>query len=101
MGLRMLLAVSIVLAGWLFAQSQTESSALKRGEKRSCELRAGRSQEHHVPLRAGQYARFNIAQHTVNVSVSVFDPTGKQQFVIDNAPIGEDENIELITVTSG
>jgi len=89
MRMRLLLPLSIFVAGRLFAQSQTESPALETGEKRSCELPAGRSQEHHVLLKAGQYARFNIVQHTVNVSVSVFDPTGKHQFVTDNAPIGE------------
>jgi tetratricopeptide (TPR) repeat protein len=101
MRLLVLLALSIFIAGFLFSQSQTESPALETGVKRSCELPAGRSQEHHVLLEAGQYARVNIAQHTINVSVSVFDPTGKQQFVIDNTPIDEVEDVELIAITPG
>ena len=52
-------------------------------------------------LRAGQYARFNITQHTVNVAVAVFDPAGKQLFALDNNPIGEAEDVELIAATSG
>jgi hypothetical protein len=62
MRLRVRLALSIVAVAWLFAQSQTESPALELGTERACELMAGRSQEHYVLLKTGQYARFNIKQ---------------------------------------
>ena len=101
MRLRVRLALSIVAVAWLFAQSQTESPALELGKERACELMAGRSQEHYVLLRAGQYARFNITQHTVNVAVAVFDPAGKPLFALDNNSIGEAEDVELIAATSG
>ena len=41
MRLRVTLLLSIVAAGWLFAQSHTESPALELGEKRGCELPTG------------------------------------------------------------
>ena len=96
----MLLALSTVLAG-LFAQGQAGSEAVEQGKERSYELAAGQSQEHYVLLRAGQYARLKIAQHTVNIGVAVFDPAGKQLFAVDNNPIGEPEDVELIAVTPG
>src|SRR5205809_4252090 len=101
MRLRVRLALTIVVSGWLFAQSQTESPALELDKKRECELAAGGSQEHSVLLRAGQYARFTVTQHTVNVAVAVLDPAGKQLFALDNTPIGEAEDVELIAATSG
>ena len=85
MRLRMLPALSTVLAGCLSAQDEGGSPSLEQGKERSYELAADQSQEHYVLLRAGQYARFNITQHTVNVAVAVFDPAGKQLFALDNS----------------
>ena len=101
MRLRVLLALSTVGAGWLSAQSRTESPSLELGRKLEYELSAGRWQEHYALLGNGQYARFNIAQLTVNISVAVFDAAGRQLFTIDNSSIGEAEDVELITTTSG
>jgi hypothetical protein len=44
----------------------------------------GHPQEHYVLLKAGQYARLNITQHTVNIAVAIFDPAGKLLFTVDN-----------------
>ena len=101
MKFRVGLVMPIVIAGWLFAQSQTGSSVLEPDTKRTFELPPGRSEDHYAFLMAGQYARFSIAQHTVNVAVAVFDPVGKQQFTLDDRPIGEAEDVELIAATSG
>jgi CHAT domain-containing protein/tetratricopeptide (TPR) repeat protein len=95
------LTFSFVVAWWLSAQSQTEPPALQLGEKRECELTAGGSPEHSVSLSAGHYARLQIAQHTINVAVTVFDPAGKQLFALDNNSIGEPEDVEWIAATSG
>jgi tetratricopeptide (TPR) repeat protein len=91
----------MALGGWLVAQSQTESLVLEAGKTRACELAAGRTQDHYVVLSAGQYARLTLAQHTVNVAVAVFDPAGRQQFTLDNNPIGEPEDVELIATAAG
>src|SRR5215813_12706599 len=101
MRLRVLLALSTVRAEWLSAQSRTESPSLVLGRKLECELSAGRSQEHYALLGNGQYARFNIAQLTVNISVAVFDAAGRQVCTGDNSSIGEAEEGEFITTTSG
>jgi CHAT domain-containing protein/Tfp pilus assembly protein PilF len=98
--LRVLLMLSTVVAG-LFAQDQARSPGPEWGNERSYELAAGRSQEHYVFLKAGQYARFNIAQYTVDTRVAVFDPAGKQLLSVDNRPIGEPEDAELIAAISG
>jgi allophanate hydrolase subunit 1 len=80
MQFRVGLAISMAVGGWLLGQGQTESPALELGR------------EHSVVLKAGQYARFRIVQHTVNVAVEVVDPAGKQLFALDNSPIGETED---------
>jgi CHAT domain-containing protein/Tfp pilus assembly protein PilF len=95
------LATALVVAGCLFGQSQTEPTVLDLGNKRSCELPEGRSGDHYVLLRAGQFARLRVVQQTVNVAVAVFDPTGKQQFALDNNSIGEAEDVEWIAAVSG
>jgi len=101
MPLRAWFVLSIVVGVWLTAQSQTESPVLELGEKRIYEITPGRSQEHYVLLRAGQYARVHITQQTVNVAVAAFDPAGQQLFALDNNSIGEDEDVELLATASG
>jgi tetratricopeptide (TPR) repeat protein len=101
MWLRARLALSIVVAGWLTAQGQTESPVLELGEKRAYEITTGRSHEHYVLLKAGEYARLRISQYTVNIAVAVFDPAGKQLFALDNNSIGDAEDVELIAAVSG
>jgi hypothetical protein len=98
--LRVLLTLPAFVAG-LLAQDLAGSTAVERGNERSYELEAGRSQEHYVLLRSGQYARVNIAQHTVDIRVAVLDPAGKQLLAIDDSPIGEPEEVELIAVIPG
>src|SRR5215510_13661662 len=95
------LALFIVVGGWLTAQGQTESPVLELGKTRAYEITTGRSQEHYVLLRAGEYAWLHIKQHTVNIAVAVFDPSGKQLFALDNNSIGETEDVELIAAASG
>jgi CHAT domain-containing protein/tetratricopeptide (TPR) repeat protein len=95
------LASFLISAGWLFAYSQTEPSTLDLGQKLACELPAGRPQEHEVLLEAGQYARVHIAQQTVDVAVTVFDPAGKQSFALDSHPIGAAEDVEWIAAAPG
>src|SRR4051794_1433609 len=101
MRLRIRPELSIVVAGWLLAQGQTEPPALEPGKKLQCDLDAGPSQDHYVLLRTGEYARLDIAQHTVNVAVAVFDPAGKQLFALDTNSIGDAEDVELIAAASG
>ena len=98
--LRVLLTLPAVVAG-LLAQDPAGSKAVERGNERSYELATGRSHEHYVLLRTGQYARVNIAQHTVDIRVAVFDPAGKQLLAIDDRPIGEPEYVELIAIIPG
>src|SRR5690242_15328061 len=93
------LTLSVLAGAWLFGQNLTESSALVAGKVRTCDLPAGQSQEHTLLLRAGEYARLEVAQHTVNVAVEVVDPTGKPLFTLDNSSIGESEDVELIAPT--
>src|SRR5262245_11035618 len=95
------LALTIVVGGWLTAPAQTESPLLELGEKRVYEITTGRSHEHYVLLRAGEFAQLRITQHTVNIAVAVFDPAGKQLFALDNNSIGETEGVELIAAASG
>src|SRR5262249_4297311 len=99
--LRARLALSIVLGGWLTAQGQTESPVLELGKTRAYEIMTGRSREHYVLLRAGEYARLHIGQNTVNIAVAGFDPAGKQLFALDNNSIGEAEDVEFIAAASG
>jgi len=94
-------ALSIVVGGWLTAQAQIESLLLELGEKHAYEITTGRSQEHYVLLRAGEFAQLHITQRTVNIAVAVFDPAGKQLFAFDNNSIGETEDVELIAAASG
>lgn len=70
-------ALSTVVAARLFAQDPAGSPPLEPGRELLCEVTAGHPQEHYVLLKAGQYVRFNIAQHTVDVGVAVFAPTAK------------------------
>src|SRR5262249_16208424 len=91
----------LVLGLWLTAYGQTESPVLELGKPRLYKTATGRPQEHYVLLKAGQYARLPIAQHTVNVAVTVFDPAGKQLFTVDNGPIGDTEDVEFIVAASG
>src|SRR5215469_16289363 len=95
------MALFIVLAAWLLAQSQTESPALDVGRTRVRDLTVDSPQDYYILLSAGQYARLNIAQHTVNVAVTVFNTAGKELFALDNTSIGEAEVVEFIAVTSG
>jgi CHAT domain-containing protein/tetratricopeptide (TPR) repeat protein len=92
MRLQVGVALSFALAGLAFADLGTTDA---------CELTPGSSQEQYVLLRARQYARFNIKQHTVNVAVAVFAPAGPRLFVVDNYSIGETEVVEFIAPTSG
>src|SRR5262249_23643056 len=46
MWVRVRLALSIVVGGWLTAQAQTESPVLELGKKRAYEITTGRPQEH-------------------------------------------------------
>src|SRR5262245_53915882 len=101
MWLQARLVLSVILGGWLPAQAQTASPVLELGKKRGYEISAARSQEHCVLLSLGQYARVHITQQTVNIAVAVFDSAGKQLFTLDNSPIGEDEDVELIAAASG
>jgi len=76
MRLRAWFALSIVLGVWLIAEGQTESPVLELGKTDVYDIQAGRSQEHYLLLRAGQYARVHITQQTVNIAVAAFDLPG-------------------------
>ena len=99
--MRLRLALSIVVAGWEFAQSHTQSPVLALGDTRSFEFTANGSHEHYLVLTAGQYAHVKIKQHTVNVAVAVLNPTGNPLFALDTDSFGEAEDVELIAATSG
>src|SRR5215472_6781319 len=101
MRLQLGLVLFVVVAGALVAQSEPDSTALKLDETRQRELTADRSHDHYVFMTAGQYARIEIAQRTVNVSVTVFNPAGKELFALDNNPIGDIEEVEWIAADSG
>ena len=101
MRLQVGLVLSVVVARWLVAQGEPESPALELGEMRQHILTADHPQEHYLLLTAGQYARIEIAQHTVNVSVAVFNPGGKELFALDNNAIGDTEEVEWIAADSG
>jgi CHAT domain-containing protein len=83
MRLRAWFALSIVLGVWLIAEGQTESPVLELRKTDVYDIQAGRSQEHYLLLRAGQYARIHITQQTVNIAVAVFDPAGKPLFALE------------------
>src|SRR6476660_260188 len=97
----MRLVLAVVLVQGLFAQNQPEKPPLQPGERHHGELSGDRLQDHYSLLQAGEYARYHVTQHTVNVAVAVFDPDGKQLFALDNNPIGEVEEVELIAATAG
>jgi CHAT domain-containing protein/tetratricopeptide (TPR) repeat protein len=85
----------------LFAQSRTESPALELGRRYEFELRVGHWRDHCLVLKTGQYARVSIAQRTINVAVAIFDPAGNRQFFLDDSPIGDAEQVELIASAAG
>jgi len=61
MWLRARLALSIIVGGWLTAHGQTEPLLLELGQKRAHEITTGGAQEHDILLKAGEYARLQIA----------------------------------------
>jgi tetratricopeptide (TPR) repeat protein len=83
------------------AKRPEEPPPLEPGKRIEFELAAGAAKNHYFVLRAGQYARINVTQHTTNVAVAVFDPAGRHLFAVNNNSIGESENVELVAATSG
>ena len=71
------------------------------GETLRVELADGQQRDHNVSLQRGQYARLSVHQHTINIAVTVFDPSGKQLFMQDINSIGEAEDVELVAGVSG
>ena len=64
-------------------------------------LAAGESHDYQLTVQSGQYARVEIDQRNVNVSVTLFAPDGKQIFSSDAETIGEIEPAEFIAESTG
>jgi len=93
--------VLLIAAAPLMAQRPVEPPTLEPGKRIEFELAAREAKDHYFVLHAGQYARIDVRQYTINVAVVVFDPAGQQLFTVNNNSIGEFEDAELIAATSG
>src|SRR3954466_2680 len=78
-----LLSAAYLLTG-LRGQTNTTAVAgsvvLERGKTIVRQLFDGQSHEYSFDLQAGQYARVLVDQGTINVSVTLFAPNGKELF---------------------
>ncbi len=65
------------------------------------ELAGGQSHEYYLHLESGQYAKLNLLQRSVNVSVTCLGPDGVKRFEVDSHSVGDTEIPELIADQSG
>ena len=61
----------------------------------------GDSHDYLLQLSAGQYARIAIEQKSVNISISVFGPDGKERFTTESNSVGDTETAEIIANSGG
>ena len=98
---RVRLAMAMVFAGCLPAQHEIEPLVLQQAKSVEYELSADQVQDHYLVLKTGEYGRVKVTQLTINIALTVFDPSGAQVFTVDNNSIGEAEHAELIATVPG
>jgi hypothetical protein len=64
-------------------------------------LASDQSRDYRLQLRAGEYARVEVKQLSVDVTVTGLGPGGNEIFPVDSNVIGDPETIELIADTTG
>jgi CHAT domain-containing protein/Tfp pilus assembly protein PilF len=97
-----LISLARLIAGVsLFASSVLDPTDLTTGVALGKELAGGQSHDYRFRLRAGEYVRVLVQQHTVDVAVSCLDPAGNEVLSIDSYPVGDPETIELVGGVSG
>jgi len=86
-------AILLLLAPALFAADPT---ALTPNQTLGRQLPSGDTHDYQVTLRAGEYARIDLFQYTINVGVECIGPDGEQRFEVDSRGIDDYEIAELI-----
>src|SRR5262245_43005756 len=81
--------------------SPAEFTLLEPGKTIERQFAGGESHEYRFALQAGQYARINLFQYSINVAVECVGPDGKQRFEADSHRIDDTEIAELIGDASG
>ena len=87
---RVLVGITCVAAA-LCAQTlpapRAASAVLRPGETVNREFAAGQSHEYQFTLKAGEYLRVSVEQHTIDVAIACFGPDGKQVLAADTFEI--------------
>src|SRR5215831_3717211 len=91
------LFITICLVATLSAQS----TLLEPGSTIEGQLQGEQSREYRFTLQAGQYTRVVVEQRTINVALACFGPDGRQLWSADSFDIGDAENAEVVSETSG
>jgi tetratricopeptide (TPR) repeat protein len=89
------------LAAGLLSATLYGQTTLEPGRITGRELADGQAHEYSFGLEAGQYARVSVDQRSINVTVAVFAPDGKELYSGDSYAIGESEIAALIAEVSG
>lgn len=82
------------------ADDEGAALALEPGKPVERELAGGEAHAYRLTLAAGQYARVDVNQRGINVSLSAFDAGGKKIVEADMFPIGDVEWIGLAAEAS-
>jgi CHAT domain-containing protein/tetratricopeptide (TPR) repeat protein len=82
------------------AVNQGDLSALETGKTIEREIAEGEAHAYQLTLAAGQYARVDVNQRDINLSLSAFDSGGKKIVEADMFTIGETEWLALISDAS-
>src|SRR5689334_23402005 len=79
----------------------SEPVLLELRQSRAGQLSGGESHEYRLVLKAGQYARLQVDQRSVNVAVEICDPAGKSVYAADSYPSGDVEVLQFVAENSG
>ena len=94
--------LAVALSGIGFTATILRGQAdLAPGDTLRAVLASGQSRDYRLQLRAGEYARVEVEQRSVDVTVTGLGPGGNEIFSIDSNVIGDPETIELIADITG
>jgi CHAT domain-containing protein/tetratricopeptide (TPR) repeat protein len=101
--------LALLTAAWLLAgprapmngETDAPSALLELGKTLERQLSGGESHEYLFALKAGQYARLLMYQHSINLAVECFGPDGDRIFASDSHALGDTEIAQLIGEISG
>jgi CHAT domain-containing protein/Tfp pilus assembly protein PilF len=97
----MALNLQIALVLWVAAQTVGAPTLIEPGKTLERELRGGESHDFVFALNAGQFARLEMNQRSINLAVECFGPDDKSIFASDSQALGDIEIARLIAETSG